>query len=91
MEENTILKATEVQFPNKPIVSSEAKVGLLLRRIFSAISLTLLSLFRRHIMIVLCNHGHCFIIVDCWPQTGSAGLKGVVSNSVVDSSDGNRI
>ena len=29
MEENTILKATEVQFPNKPTVSSEAKVGLI--------------------------------------------------------------
>jgi tousled-like kinase len=26
LEENTILKATEVQFPNKPTVSSEAKV-----------------------------------------------------------------
>ena len=25
MEENTILKATEVQFPNKPAVSAEAK------------------------------------------------------------------
>lgn len=26
LEENTILKATEVQFPTKPAVSSEAKV-----------------------------------------------------------------
>jgi serine/threonine protein kinase len=26
LEENTILKATEVQFPNKPTVSNEAKV-----------------------------------------------------------------
>ena len=28
LEENTILKATEVQFPTKPAVSSEAKVVL---------------------------------------------------------------
>lgn len=28
LEENTILKATEVQFPNKPTVSNEAKVYL---------------------------------------------------------------
>ena len=28
LEENTILKATEVQFPTKPAVSSEAKVML---------------------------------------------------------------
>lgn len=28
LEENTILKATEVQFPNKPTVSNEAKVSL---------------------------------------------------------------
>lgn len=27
LEENTILKATEVEFPAKPIVSQEAKVG----------------------------------------------------------------
>lgn len=27
LEENTILKATEVQFPNKPTVSNEAKVS----------------------------------------------------------------
>lgn len=27
LEENTILKATEVQFANKPTVSNEAKVG----------------------------------------------------------------
>jgi tousled-like kinase len=27
LEENTILKATEVQFPTKPAVSSEAKVN----------------------------------------------------------------
>jgi hypothetical protein len=30
LEENTILKATEVQFPTKPTVSPEAKVFLLL-------------------------------------------------------------
>lgn len=29
LEENTILKATEVQFPNKPTVSNEAKVCFL--------------------------------------------------------------
>ncbi len=29
LEENTILKATEVQFPNKPTVSNEAKVSFL--------------------------------------------------------------
>lgn len=29
LEENTILKATEVQFSNKPTVSNEAKVSLL--------------------------------------------------------------
>ena len=28
LEENTILKATEVQFPNKPQISQEAKVGI---------------------------------------------------------------
>jgi tousled-like kinase len=28
LEENTILKATEVQFPTKPAVSSEAKVNI---------------------------------------------------------------
>lgn len=28
LEENTILKATDVQFSNKPAVSSEAKVSL---------------------------------------------------------------
>jgi tousled-like kinase len=28
LEENTILKATEVQFPNKPTVSNEAKVKI---------------------------------------------------------------
>lgn len=28
LEENTILKATEVQFANKPTVSNEAKVAL---------------------------------------------------------------
>lgn len=28
LEENTILKATEVQFPNKPTVSNEAKVSV---------------------------------------------------------------
>lgn len=27
LEENTILKATEVMFPSKPIVSNEAKVS----------------------------------------------------------------
>jgi len=27
LEENTILKATDVEFPNKPPVSSEAKVS----------------------------------------------------------------
>ena len=29
LEENTILKATEVQFANKPTVSNEAKVNIL--------------------------------------------------------------
>lgn len=29
LEENTILKATDVQFPPKPVVSNEAKVSLL--------------------------------------------------------------
>ena len=28
LEENTILKATEVEFPAKPAVSNEAKVGV---------------------------------------------------------------
>lgn len=34
LEENTILKATEVQFPNKPTVSNEAKVSLILLLLF---------------------------------------------------------
>lgn len=34
LEENTILKATEVQFPTKPAVSSEAKVGSLFGHLF---------------------------------------------------------
>lgn len=29
LEENTILKATDVQFPPKPVVSNEAKVSIL--------------------------------------------------------------
>lgn len=41
LEENTILKATEVQFPNKPTVSNEAKVS------------TLTSSFKEHFLIAV--------------------------------------
>ena len=44
LEENTILKATEVQFPNKPTVSNEAKVKFQVKSVkyFSYIILLLI-------------------------------------------------
>lgn len=41
LEENTILKATEVQFPNKPTVSNEAKVSVFLSFEFTSSSSSL--------------------------------------------------
>jgi serine/threonine protein kinase len=45
LEENTILKATEVQFPNKPTVSNEAKVSCLQRPSVNAELTPLFSFF----------------------------------------------
>ena len=45
LEENTILKATEVQFSNKPTVSNEAKVSLVVNQNFKIILEIFILLF----------------------------------------------
>lgn len=49
LQENTILKATEVQFPPKPVVTTEAKVW----HSFLLNSCTLTALFPTHYTVLL--------------------------------------